>query len=342
MPKAKKLKSGSWNCRVVDHYEMVDGKKKAVMRSFTVKDPSRSGQVKCERLASQFKSRKHECGGSLSIGEAVRRYIEAKASILSPTTLHAYRSLLKNAYTSIETARLATCSQELLQRWVGTFSRTHSPKTVRNAVALLAASYDMQGEVFPRLTLPQRRPPELETPTDADIKALLDAVEGTELEKAILLGAFGTLRRGEICALDASDLDGNILTVRHALVVTDEGLAIKAPKTPSSVRQVELPPFVADRIRKPSGRLVELTPPALTDSFARAREKVGVTFRFHDLRAYAASIRHALGIPDVYIMQDGGWKNDATLKNIYRRAMDDKRSGFEKTAHAHFEKVVGG
>ena len=341
MPKAKKLKSGSWNCRVVDHYETVDGKRKVVMRSFTVADQSPSGKNKCELMASKYKSRRRESGGSLSLAEAVRRYIDAKADILSPTTLHAYRSLQKNAYSAIEHARLSTLTQERLQRWVGTYSRTHSPKTVRNAVALLTASYEMAGEDFPRIALPQRQRPELDTPTDADIKALIDEVSGTELEKAILLSAFGTLRRSEIAALDASDLEGNILTVRHALVVTDDGLVLKQPKTPSSVRVIELPPFIADRIRRPSGRLVELTPQAITDAFARARKKVGVSFRFHDLRAYAASFRHALQIPDVYIKEAGGWRSDV-MQRVYRRPMDDRRHGFEQVAAEHFTKVVSG
>ena len=30
MPKAKKLASGSWRCQVVDHYEVVDGKRKEI------------------------------------------------------------------------------------------------------------------------------------------------------------------------------------------------------------------------------------------------------------------------------------------------------------------------
>lgn len=39
-------------------------------------------------------------------------------------------------------------------------------------------------------------------------------------------------------------------------------------------------------------------------------------FRFHDLRYYSASIMHAIGVPDVYIMERGGWSSDKTLKKI--------------------------
>lgn len=339
MPKAKKLKSGSWNCRVIERYEIVNGKKKPVMHSITVKDPSPSGRKRCELMAAQYQSRRHQEGGSLTIAEAIRRYIAAKEKILSPTTLHAYKSLQDNAYEDIQSLKLSTASQEALQRWVSAYAVKHKPKTVRNAVALLRASYEMFEEYFPRLSLPQRQRPELETPEDADIKALVEKVKGTELEKAILLSAFGTLRRSEIAALDASDLKGNILTVRHALVVTDDGLVLKQPKTPGSVRAVELPPVIADKIRKDEGRLVELTPQAITDAFERARKKAGVSFRFHDLRAYAASFRHALNIPDIYIQKAGGWRSDV-MKQVYRRSMEDKEDDFEKTAREHFLKVI--
>ncbi|MCB7523198.1 tyrosine-type recombinase/integrase [[Clostridium] hylemonae] len=48
-------------------------------------------------------------------------------------------------------------------------------------------------------------------------------------------------------------------------------------------------------------------------------------FRFHDLRHYSASIQHALGIPDAYIMERGGWETDGTLKSIYRHTLKDKK-----------------
>ena len=216
MPKAKKLKSGSWRCRVVDHYEKVDGTRKAVMHSITVADPSYHGKKKCEYLAAQWQASRHEDG--LRIGPAIDRYIESKKDVLSPSTLRTYKGLRKNAYTSIEALRLSTLTQERLQKWVGTFSRKHSPKTVRNAVGLLSGAYNMFDERMPRVTLPQKNPPELSTPTDAEIRLLLKEVEGTELWKAIVIAAFGTLRRGEVCALMAEDLKGDEITVRRSVV----------------------------------------------------------------------------------------------------------------------------
>ena len=45
--------------------------------------------------------------------------------------------------------------------------------------------------------------------------------------------------------------------------------------------------------------------------------------RFHALRHYCASQLHALGMPDAYIMERGGWESDGVLKGIYRHTLSD-------------------
>ena len=74
-------------------------------------------------------------------------------------------------------------------------------------------------------------------------------------------------------------------------------------------------------------------PLILSNRFRRAVKYSHVPnkFRFHDLRHYYASIAHALGVPDAYIMKTGGWKSEHVMKRVYREAMDDKmRSESEK------------
>ena len=63
--------------------------------------------------------------------------------------------------------------------------------------------------------------------------------------------------------------------------------------------------------------------------------------RFPKMPSYLrrAAIQHALGIPDAYIMQRGGWGNDHVLKEVYRHAMKDKAIEMSKIANAHFESL---
>ena len=60
-------------------------------------------------------------------------------------------------------------------------------------------------------------------------------------------------------------------------------------------------------------------------------------FRFHDLRHYGASILHALGMPDAYIMERGGWGNDGTLKNVYRHALEDQKKQLNDKVNKYFD-----
>ena len=62
-------------------------------------------------------------------------------------------------------------------------------------------------------------------------------------------------------------------------------------------------------------------------------------FRFHDLRHYCASIQHAIGIPDAYIMQRGGWGSDGVLKEVYRHAMSDKENEMNTKANDNFNNL---
>lgn len=50
----------------------------------------------------------------------------------------------------------------------------------------------------------------------------------------------------------------------------------------------------------------------------------------------SATIQHAIGIPDAYIMQRGGWGNDAVLKNVYRHVMEEKEKEMNKKANDYF------
>ena len=45
---------------------------------------------------------------------------------------------------------------------------------------------------------------------------------------------------------------------------------------------------------------------------------------------------HAIGVPDVYIMQREGWSSDATLKNIYQGKMDNFSKNFTDLTNDHF------
>ena len=167
----------------------------------------------------------------------------------------------------------------------------------------------------------------------------MEAAKGTEMEIPILLAAFGPMRRVEICALDRSDVAGTRVHV-HRNMVLDENrkYIIKSPKSYAGDRFIDFPSFITDKIPKGNGRVTELNPNMITQRFNHVLMHAGVPhFRFHDCRHYCASIMHAIGVPDAYIMERGGWGNDGTLKNVYRHAMADQREKMSDKTNGHFD-----
>lgn len=148
------------------------------------------------------------------------------------------------------------------------------------------------------------------------------------------------MRRGEICGLSIDDIDGNIIHVHHSLVQgADKELHLKTPKTESSDRYIEAPSFVIEKIQK-QGYVTKLKPHSITIMFQRVLNNNNIPhFRFHDLRHYSASVQHALGIPDAYIMQRGGWSSDTVLKSVYRHAMNDRQKEMNQKTNSHFEEL---
>ena len=115
--------------------------------------------------------------------------------------------------------------------------------------------------------------------------------------------------------VEASDISGNVAHVNKAMVLNKENKwVVKAPKSYAGDRFICFPDFVIQKLNK-NGRITELNPSMITDRFKDILERAGIPhFRFHDLRHYCASVQHALGVPDAYIMQRGGWGNDRVLK----------------------------
>lgn len=343
MAKAKKLPSGSWRCLV---YDYTDSNGKRIYKSFTSDDPTPKGKREAEFKAAEYaatKKKQKSLTDNVTVEQAILDYCNLKINVLSPSTIREYIRMQRNNYDVIKDVKLKDISNDVIQKWVNLFSANHSPKSVKNAYGLLRAVIDTyKPDIKLHITLPQRVQPQLYVPSDNDIKAILAyfSENDKDMEIAVYLAAFGTLRRSEVCALTASDVHGNIIYVNKAMV--DKGSdewVIKTTKTVSSTRMVEMPEFVINKFPQ-TGRLVNLKPDQVTHRFEKSIRKLGITqFRFHDLRHYAASIMHAIGVPDQYIMQRGGWSSDQTLKAIYRGTIEEYTQKYNNMTLQHFDNM---
>ena len=332
MAKAKKLPSGQWRTLVYSHTD-ANGKRK--YESFTADTKKES-----EYLAAEFAlNKKARVKGDITFKEARQNYLDTKSNVLSPSTLRGYKQM-RTYFGKIDDIKISKLTVKLVQEWINDFSSNHAPKTVSNAYGFFTTVMRSFNSDFSMdISLPQKIKPVYYVPTDAEVKQIITHFEETDVEmlKAVYLAAFGTMRRSEICGLDANDIKGNTVHIHNALVKNiDETLESKTTKTVSSDRYVELPNFVIEILPK-EGKIVKINPDVITKRFIRMFDKLNIPrFRFHDLRHYSASIMHAMGIPDQYIMQRGGWASDKVLKQVYRGTMEDYEKDFTNITNSHF------
>ena len=72
----------------------------------------------------------------------------------------------------------------------------------------------------------------------------------------------------------------------------------------------------------------------------RLEDQLGIQrFPLHKLRHYYASMAHAQGIPEAYILEQGGWASSNVMKKIYRHAMEEERKRMAERAIKHMEEI---
>ena len=337
MPKAKKTASGKWRVTI---YDYKDSTGKIHQKTFTA-DTKREA----ERKATEYQ--RGPVLADLTVGEAVKKYIDLKKEVLSPSTCRSYLSIYRTHFreSRFGALKVSSLSSESVQRFISDLNV--SPKSVRNIRGLLMASVQMfRPEAVFRITLPASRKPELHTPTTEEIKKLIEVIgQDRQLYIFVLLCAFGPMRRSEACAIKYEDIDRKkkTITVRRSRVQDENSRYIykDIPKNYSSYRTIPYPDSVIKTIGAGFGYVLEDTPTALSDRFSRRVKSAGLPhFRVHDLRHYGASVLHAIGIPDQYIMSRGGWKTDNVMKRVYRDTLTDVEKEMNKKANDFFESNI--
>lgn len=254
-------------------------------------------------------------------GDAADSYIRSKENVLSPATVRGYRSLLLNMDGKFKKKPIDKITLPVLQTYINSFSIDHSPKTVRNLNGFIIAVLKYYGSNIQSPRLPQREVKKDYIPTEEDVKRILNEFKETKYEPFIILATMG-LRRSEICALDESSLEGNVLTIDKALVMNEhKQWVIKKTKTEESTRTIVIPDHVADMLR--TNGFYKDNPETLYFALNRVQKRLGIPhFSLHKLRHFFASYMHDLGYSDKQIQEFGGWKTDEVMKKVYQHAME--------------------
>lgn len=336
--KAKRLPSGNYRVQIYSH---TDSNGKKVRVSFTA-----STKDEAELMAASYKAdTDRRRAADLTIKEAVDNYLEANENVLSSSTIYNYRKDAKS-FEPIGHLKIRKLTSNDIQRFISTLiEQGLSPKTVKNRYGLLRTvlSYSGITKQFVIHLPSQPRKPKY-APEDEQIKALYEEAN-RNMKVAIMLAAFHSLRRGEVCGLKYGDLKGNTLYVHSDVVKSADGkewVHKETPKTDVSNRTV----YLTDRELEIIGTgdkddyIVPLTPGSLGTEFYYLKKKVGVDIRFHDLRGYFSSVAAAV-MPDIYLSHLGGWREGSqVLKQSYQKPIKSLNEHYAQKLNDRFETVI--
>lgn len=335
LPKAKKLPSGRWNIQV-----MVDGRRVSVTADTEKEAIAKAAEIK----AGMIEAEKEVRTKSITLNDALTKYIEDRSAVLSPSTIRSYKETQKNRIKKILSMRVKDIKESDLQIQINTEAKDgHSAKTIKNDISLAVSVIQQYKDISTkRLKFPQRVKKEHAYLNAEQIVNLISACEGDVAEIPILLGLWLGLRRSEILGLcwDCIDLENNLVYIKRTLVRDENSKFVlkEYTKNEGSQRVLPLPGYIAEKFKsytqeeERNGMIFATQNSSfIYDRLRVICHKNNIPFPgVHGLRHTNASVMLSLGIVDKVAMARGGWSTDYTMKNVYQHIFqEDKKNANE-------------
>lgn len=328
VPEPKKLPSGNYNIRL-----RLGGQEISITKP-TAKECMRQAEL----IKAEYRNgKKTDAQNSITLSDAIDRYIEQRSNVLSPSTIRGYRTIQRNRFKSVMNRPLPSVHN--WQSIVNQEARICSAKTLSNAFLLVQSVLRNSGMQTESVHLPQVIPNEREFLEPEQIKPFLDAVHGHPCEMAAVLALHG-LRRSELLALDKKDVDISAGTISvHGAAVMDEDNNLVRKRENKNISSNRIVPIMIPRLKElveasSDGPLVTIPPNKIwyhINSVCQNANlpKVGV----HGLRHSFASLAYHLGLSERETMEIGGWVDQNTMRKIYTHlAQSDRLKSANKMA----------
>lgn len=345
--------------------DSVDGKRKRDYLTLPAGTSKKAAEKKLRELLAEYEQDSFLPKSKISVQEWMRQFQElyVKTAGLSPTTQDSYRDAIDNYILPLLGDRLLQdVTPLLIQRWINQIAETSpasgqplAPKTVINKYQCLKKALDIavQMELLKenpalKVTLPKRKKFKCEIYTDEQIQALLQSVQGTDLELPIELEISIGLRRGELLGLKYSqvDFDKHTLTVAENIVSVNGKNCTKEPKTEAGNRTVQLSAVLTAKLQQQRAYYLErklrygsnfhetdlvfckengdaYNADYFSEKFRRHLKRHGLPhMRFHDLRHICASVYLDHKVSPKVISQILGHNDISTTLSIYSHVME--------------------
>lgn len=280
---------------------------------------------------------------------------------VSPTTLSRYQGMIKRYIKPIighmQVQQLNTLA---VQAWVNglkispSSGKPMAAATVKHAYHVLKGSMDkaVLAGIIPRspcvgIMLPKGQKKAAIIYDEEQIKQLISAAKGTEMELVIDMELCLGLRRGELLGLWWQDIDWDkkqIHIIRNRVVVNGKSV-VKEPKTENSIRTIDMPDQLVQKLKlhqwacranqqklgaaymqtdyiivHPDGK--PIYPEYLSQMLTKLQKKADLPqCRFHDLRHLCATIMLLQGVNVKVAQERLGHKDITTTMNIYSHVL---------------------
>ena len=350
MAKITKTPSGKWCTRVYlgktktgqPRYKRITADTKAECIQKAQDIDKRELMAKVDPLQGPYLPRR------ATIGDVVDKYIDL-CKVLSPTTVDGYEKMRRTAFRHFMDVPIEGLTEQTVQQAVniesfreGRLGRI-SAKTLANEWGLISSALWKIARLKFEVRLPKRQPKYKEYPEPAEV---LHAVVGTELELPCLLALWLSFSMSEIRGLMWSDIHEDTITINRTLVDVGTLPTIKdTAKTAARKRRHRLPPYLLGllaRTEHTSEFIVPQNHSVIYGRFKRLMHKHNLDITFHDLRHLNASVMLALGIPDRYAMERGGWSSPYVMQRVYQHTFTSQRLAVDSLVDSYFTSLLNG
>lgn len=317
-PKARKLPSGSWYCRV-----RVGGNDISITRPTKAEAVADAMAIK---VGAKETPQHPVASQNLTVHQAIENYISSRENVLSPSTVAFYRAVQRTRFQAAANKKIAEISQRQWQQIVNAEARRCSAKTLKNAWGLLHSVIIETTDQQVNVRLPQvveKSRPFLEP---EQVLIFVQAVKGSDVEIPALL-ALSSLRRSEILALkwDNIDFRKGTISVEGAAVIGPDGKLVQKDtnKNASSRRVIPMiaPLRVAlENVAVKKGLVVDVPPNSIYKQINEICRSAGLPeVGVHGLRRSFASLAYHLEFSEEMMMRIGGWSDIYTMRKIYTK-----------------------
>lgn len=347
----------TWQITIELPADPVTGKR--IRKYKSVKGTKKEAERAMHEYIRELEKGYYVTDSKITISEWIDTWLEVYiVPNVSPTTLSRYQGMIKRYIKPLlghmQVQQLNTLA---VQNWVNglkispSSGKPMAAATIKHTYHVLKGCMDkaVLAGIISRspcvgVMLPKGQKKAAVIYDENQIKQLLEAAKGTEMELVLQVEVTIGLRRGELLGLQWQDIDfekRQLHVVRNRVIVNGRSI-VKEPKTANSVRTIDLPLQLVNklklyqwesmankqRIGMPhsnedfvfihSDTCLPIYPEYMTQLYNKLTDKVGLPHsRFHDLRHMCASIMLRQGVDMKAAMQILGHSDISTTYNIY-------------------------